>query len=202
MAQNRYDQGGQPEYGYQPPSDNNYHYNNAAGGSTSIGRRPTTLGRAPTRRIVPGGNSIANASHNIQRGRTLIRPDRYQEPPPLLTGKQTSSGSGFDPWVIFSRIVTFWALPPMLTAFKMGDASMQQAWREKMTLCFLIACMGGFVAFITIGLNSVLCPSDQSNNQQNYASYNDTANARKYPFFFFLYLLFSLYSPYLTPFSL
>ncbi|KAG2204357.1 hypothetical protein INT47_009399 [Mucor saturninus] len=177
MAQNRYDQGGQPEYGYQPPSDNNYHYNNATGGSTSIGRRPTTLGRAPTRRIVPGGNSIANASHNVQRGRTLIRPDRYQEPPPLLTGKQTSSGSAFDPWVIFSRIVTFWALPPMLTAFKMGDASMQQAWREKMTLCFLIACMGGFVAFITIGLNSVLCPSDQSNNQQNYASYNDTADA-------------------------
>ncbi|KAI7884493.1 chitin synthase-domain-containing protein [Mucor mucedo] len=177
MAQNRYDQGGQPEYGYQPPSDNNYHYNNATGGSTSIGRRPTTLGRAPTRRIVPGGNSIANASHNVQRGRTLIRPDRYQEPPPLLTGKQTSSGSAFDPWVIFSRIVTFWALPPMLTAFKMGDASMQQAWREKMTLCFLIACMGGFVAFITIGLNSVLCPTDQSNNQQNYASYNDTADA-------------------------
>ncbi|KAI9248379.1 chitin synthase-domain-containing protein [Helicostylum pulchrum] len=180
MSSSRYEQspGGQ-QPGYQAPSDNNYHYNNGQGvtGSTSIGRRATTLGRAPTRRIVPGANSIANASHNIQRGRTLIRPDRYQEPPPLLTGKPTSSRSAFDPWVLFSRIVTFWALPPMLKACKMGDASMQQAWREKMTLCFLIACMGGFVAFITIGLNSVLCPTDQSNNQQNYASYNDTATA-------------------------
>lgn len=176
--------GGQP--GYQPPSDNNYHYNNGGASTTSIGRRPTTLGRAPTRRIVPGQNSIANASHNIQRGRTLIRPDRYQEPPPLLTGKPTASTSVFDPWVLLSRIVTFWALPPMLKAFKMGDASMQQAWREKMTLCFLIACMGAFVAFITIGLNSVLCPTDQSNNQQNYASYNDTLNSRKLPKYYII----------------
>ncbi|KAI8336429.1 chitin synthase-domain-containing protein [Choanephora cucurbitarum] len=166
----------QPQYGYQPPADNNYHYN-TGGSSTSIGRRPTTLGRAPTRRIVPGGNSIANASHNIQRGRTLIRPDRYQEPAPLLTGKPTSSQSVFDPWVLLSRIVTFWALPPMLRAFKMPDPGMQQAWREKITLCFIIACMGGFVAFITVGLSTTLCPSDQSNNQQNYASYNDSINS-------------------------
>jgi chitin synthase len=91
-----------------------------------------------------------------------------------LTGKPTTNSGLFDPWVLLSRIVTFWALPPMLKAFKMGDAGMQQAWREKMTLCFLIACMGAFVAFITIGLNSVLCPPEQANNQQNYASYNDT----------------------------
>ncbi|KAG0171100.1 hypothetical protein DFQ28_001203 [Apophysomyces sp. BC1034] len=145
--------------------------------TTSIGRRATTLGRAPTRRIVPGANGIANASQNIQRGRTLIRPDRYQEPPPLLTGKPTTSQSLFDPWVLLSRIVTFWALPPMLKAFSMPDKGMQQAWREKITLCFLIACMGGFVAFITIGLSSVLCPPDQASNQQNYLSYNDPINS-------------------------
>ncbi|KAG1051116.1 hypothetical protein G6F43_006657 [Rhizopus delemar] len=186
MSPTRYDApygdgGGGQQYGYQPAMDNNDHYyNNQPMNNTngvSIGRRATTLGRAPTRRIVPGANSIANASSNIQRGRTLIRPDRYQEPPPLLTGKPTSNQSLFDPWVLFSRIVTFWALPPMLRAFKMGDSGMQQAWREKITLCFIIACMGGFVAFITIGLNSVLCPSDQSNNQQNYATYNDTNSA-------------------------
>jgi chitin synthase len=188
MSPTRYDApygdgGGGQQYGYQPAMDNNDHYyNNQPVNNTngvSIGRRATTLGRAPTRRIVPGANSIANASSNIQRGRTLIRPDRYQEPPPLLTGKPTSNQSLFDPWVLFSRIVTFWALPPMLRAFKMGDSGMQQAWREKITLCFIIACMGGFVAFITIGLNSVLCPSDQSNNQQNYATYNDTNSGKR-----------------------
>ncbi|CEG69562.1 Putative Chitin synthase [Rhizopus microsporus] len=188
-----YGGGGGQQYGYQPPADNNYYYNNGGfqnnnnnnsnynnnvnSGGVSVGRRATTLGRAPTRRIVPGANSIANASSNIQRGRTLIRPDRYQEPPPLLTGKPTASRSLFDPWVLFSRIVTFWALPPMLKAFKMGDAGMQQAWREKITLCFIIACMGGFVAFITIGLNSVLCPPEASLNTLNYASYNDTVGA-------------------------
>ncbi|KAI9282206.1 chitin synthase-domain-containing protein [Sporodiniella umbellata] len=180
MPPGRYDgtyAGGQPQqqYGYQPPADNNYYYNNGAqqGNPVSVGRRATTLGRAPTRRIMPGDNSIANASSNIQRGRTLIRPDRYQEPPPLLTGKPTSGNTLFDPWVLFSRIVTFWALPPMLKAFKMGDAGMQQAWREKMTLCFLIVCIGGFVGFITIGLNTTLCPSDSTTNQ-TYLTYNDT----------------------------
>ncbi|KAI8341473.1 chitin synthase-domain-containing protein [Chlamydoabsidia padenii] len=145
--------------------------------NNALGRKPTTLGRAPTRRMVPGANSIANASQNIQRGRTLIRPDRYQEPAPLLTGKSTNSQGWFDPWVIISRIITFWALPPLLQAFGKTDKGMQQAWREKMTLCFLIACLGAFVAFITIGLSSVMCPPDQANNQQNYASYNDTINS-------------------------
>jgi chitin synthase len=146
----------------------------------ALGRKPTTLGRAPTRRMVPGANSIANASQNIQRGRTLIRPDRYQEPAPLLTGKSTNSQGWFDPWVIISRMITFWALPPLLQAFGKTDKGMQQAWREKMTLCFLIACLGAFVAFITIGLSSVMCPPDQANNQQNYASYNDTINSGRY----------------------
>ncbi|KAI9029042.1 chitin synthase-domain-containing protein [Phycomyces nitens] len=160
------------EYAYRA-TESNYRYN---AGAASVGRTPTTLGRAPTRRMAPGGNSIANASQNIQRGRTLIRPDRYQEPAPLLTGKTTSSGTMFDPWTFFSRVVTFWALSPMLKALGMPDASMQQAWREKITLCFLIACMGGFVAFITIGLSSVLCPPTDASNQQNYLSYNDSIN--------------------------
>jgi chitin synthase len=147
---------------------------------STIGRRPTTLGRAPTRRIIAGANSNANnASHDIQRGRTLIRPDRYQEPAPLMTGKPTTSRSVFEPWTLFSRIVTFWALPPMLRMCGLGDKGMQQAWREKFTLCFLIACLGGFVAFITIGLSTVLCPPGAANNSENFASYNDTSGACK-----------------------
>ncbi|KAI9269019.1 hypothetical protein BDA99DRAFT_503253, partial [Phascolomyces articulosus] len=136
-------------YAYTTATSNNPAYTH---GATAVGRRPTVLGRAPTRRMVPGANSIANAGQNIQRGRTLIRPDRYQEPPPLLTGKPTASRSAFDPWILFSRIVTFWAFAPMLAALGKSDKGMQQAWREKMALCFIIACMGGFVAFITIGL--------------------------------------------------
>ncbi|KAI9311412.1 chitin synthase-domain-containing protein [Dichotomocladium elegans] len=144
---------------------------------TTIGRRQTKLGRAPTRRVLPGANSIANAGQNIQRGRTLIRPDRYQEPPPLLTGKPEKSRGWFDPWVFLSLVVTFWAPPVLLRSMGMGDKGMQQAWREKITLCFLIACLGGIVAFITIGVSSVLCPPEQSANLQNFARYNDTLNS-------------------------
>ncbi|KAJ2960045.1 hypothetical protein NQZ79_g4566 [Umbelopsis isabellina] len=154
---------------YQPPG--------YRGGPPNPGmsRRPT-LGRAPSRRIVPGHNSIAHAGSNLQRGRTLIRPDRYQEPAPLLTGKQQSSG-GFDVWVIISRILTCWAFSPMLKAIGKSDKGMQQAWREKVTLCIIIAMMGGMVAFLTVGLSLVLCPPDQSNNQEHYAHYNDTVMA-------------------------
>ena len=164
--------GGGGDFAYGNSTTTNY--NTAAGGNVSLGRKQTTLGRAPTRRMVPGANGIANAGQNIQRGRTLIRPERYQEPPPLLTGKSEKTRSAFDPWVILSRIVTFWALPSMLKAFSMPDKSMQQAWREKITLCFLIACMGGIVGFITVGLATVLCPPDSSNNSANFAAYNDT----------------------------
>lgn len=167
--------GGGSDYAYSTASDTTY----TPAGSVSVGRRQTTLGRAPTRRIMPGANNIQNAGANINRGRTLIRPDRYQEPPPLLTGKTQKSRSVFDPWVLLSRIVTFWALPPMLRAMKMPDPGMQQAWREKFTLCFIIACMGGIVAFITMGVSSVLCPPDQSNNAQ-YATYNDTLSGGKF----------------------
>ncbi|KAI8061577.1 chitin synthase-domain-containing protein [Gongronella butleri] len=164
-----------------PPSSGPRGYNqfaDPAGNSTSIGRRPTTLGRAPTRRIITGANrNVNNAGQDIQRGRTLIRPDRYQEPAPLMTGKPETSRSAFEPWTLFSRIVTFWAPAPLLKACGLSDKGMQQAWREKITLCFLIACLGGFVAFITLGVSYVLCPGDSSNNQANFADYNDTLNA-------------------------
>ncbi|CAO3598354.1 unnamed protein product [Absidia cylindrospora] len=170
-----YQQQPQQQQQQQPPP---HHYVDTTGNSTSIGRRPTTLGRAPTRRIIAGANNnVNNAGQDIQRGRTLIRPDRYQEPAPLMTGKPQTSRSAFEPWTLLSRIVTFWALPPMLKACGLSDKSMQQAWREKMTLCFLIACLGGFVAFITIGLSTVLCPPGAANNKEHFASYNDSTSA-------------------------
>ena len=96
-----------------------------------------------------------------------------------MTGKTPANRSLFEPWVLISRIVTFWALPPMLKACGLHDKAMQQAWREKITLCVIIACLGGFVAFIIVGLSSVLCPPSQAASQQTYATYNDTVNSGK-----------------------
>lgn len=99
----------------------------------------------------------------IQRSKTLTRPERFQPQVPLIN-PQSASGShktepGSPTWRIFSKIITCWAIPPCLSACGMRDKPTQQAWREKVTLVFLALFMGGFVGFITMALNRVLCPS-------------------------------------------
>jgi chitin synthase len=39
------------------------------------------------------------------------------------------------------------------------DAMVQQAWREKLSLCYIIFLLCGALAFITYGLNQTLCPT-------------------------------------------
>ncbi|CCO29474.1 chitin synthase [Rhizoctonia solani AG-1 IB] len=123
---------------------------------------PTTRpppNRAPTR-----------TGPELKRGKTLTRPERGVAPVPLINPpapllpapgaqKVVVSDDGFDVWVTFSRVVTFWA-PGMLLASMGGmkDPAVQQAWREKVALCIIAAIMGGVVGFATIGLERVLCP--------------------------------------------
>ncbi|CAO1614825.1 unnamed protein product [Sympodiomycopsis kandeliae] len=99
----------------------------------------------------------------MQRSKTLTRPERQQPQVPLIN-PQTASGSekteaGSPAWRNFSIFITCWAFPPCLSACGMKDKPTQQAWREKVTLVFLALLMGGFVGFITMALNRVLCPS-------------------------------------------
>ncbi|KAL0089727.1 chitin synthase [Phycomyces blakesleeanus] len=42
--------------------------------------------------------------------------------------------------------------------FKKQNAMMQQAWREKLTLVYIILLLCGILAYITYGLNKTLCP--------------------------------------------
>ncbi|CAG8454384.1 7639_t:CDS:2 [Dentiscutata erythropus] len=111
-----------------------------------------------------------NNGASLRRNRTLNRPERYQPAAPLLPGKKESKP--FDLWVLFSRIVTFWA--PNILLSKCGgfpDKQAQQAWREKVTLCFIALIMGAVVAFLTVGFRPVLCPADSANNSQNFLHY-------------------------------
>lgn len=65
----------------------------------------------------------------------------------------------WDAWRIFSRIVTFWAPPFLLSSLGgMKDRQVQQAWREKIALCFIIAVLCCVVGFLTVGFQKVLCP--------------------------------------------
>ncbi|KAF0332974.1 glycosyltransferase family 2 protein [Gigaspora margarita] len=111
---------------------------------------------------------------SLRRNRTLNRPERYQPAAPLLTGKKERKP--FDLWVVFSRIITFWA--PSILLSKCGgfpDKQSQQAWREKVTLCFIALFMGAIVAFLTVGFRPVLCPADSADNSQHFLHYGTSA---------------------------
>ncbi|QRV93872.1 chitin synthase [Ceratobasidium sp. AG-Ba] len=124
-------------------------------------RPPPT--RAPTR---------TGPSGTLKRGKTLTRPERGVAPAPLINppapllpavgalpvaAKQDDSS--WDPWVTFSRVVTFWAPNFLLSSLGgLNEAATRQAWREKVALCIIAATLGGIVGFATIGLERVLCP--------------------------------------------
>ena len=111
----------------------------------------------------------------MRRAKTLTRPERGVAPVPLINPQvpalpaTTSAGAavnsdaynGSSAWRIFSRIVTFWAPDVVLSSVGgLKDASVRQAWREKITLCFIIAVLCGAVGFATVGFQRVLCPPD------------------------------------------
>ncbi|KAL1922101.1 uncharacterized protein VTP21DRAFT_10743 [Calcarisporiella thermophila] len=108
----------------------------------------------------------------LDRSRTLIRPERQQQQKALLGEKETGR---FDPWVIFSRIVTFWAPSFLLAKLGKTEPEMQQAWREKIALCLIIAILCALVAFLTVGLQYVLCRPEDVENTQAYLFFNDSS---------------------------
>ncbi|KXN73036.1 glycosyltransferase family 2 protein, partial [Conidiobolus coronatus NRRL 28638] len=65
------------------------------------------------------------------------------------------------PWIVFSRIVTWYAPGPVLRFFKMDTHEIQQAWREKMALVSIIVTLCLCVGFLTFGLQPAICgPGD------------------------------------------
>ncbi|CAG8570832.1 8959_t:CDS:2 [Acaulospora morrowiae] len=110
---------------------------------------------------------------SLSRGRTLSRPERYQATTPMLPGNKKDS---FDLWVFFSRFITFWAPGTLLSSvFGLPDKQSRQAWREKITLCFIALVMSGIVAFLTVGFTAVLCPPSQSNNPDKFLRFGDSS---------------------------
>jgi len=117
----------------------------------------------------------ATQAQGLRRGKTLNRPERFQAAAPLLTGKKESTT--WDPWVLFSRIVTFWAPGTLLSSIGgLGDKQSQQAWREKIALCFIAVVLGGVVAFLTVGFTVVLCPPSEAKNPDQFLRFADLSN--------------------------
>ncbi len=102
----------------------------------------------------------------MRRTKTLTRPERGVAPPPLITIHSQLSpfpapepSSSIDAWVIFTRVVTFWAPSVLLSSVGgLKDKAVRRAWREKMALCFIILVLCALIGFATVGLQRVLCP--------------------------------------------
>lgn len=118
----------------------------------------------------------------VRRAKTLTRPERSVAPVPLITPQPAGVGAadpvgsgGFDPWKIFSRIITFWAPGVLLSSLGgLHDKQKQQAWREKITLCFIIMSLCGTVGFITVGLQNVFCPQNSEGTAARFISVGST----------------------------
>ncbi|KAJ1658118.1 hypothetical protein IWQ61_002583 [Dispira simplex] len=111
-----------------------------------------------------GGRGYRAGGGTLRRGKTLIRPERQQAPERMVTGDTEKSG-GVWPW--FAKIVSFWAPGFILAKLGMPDKSMQQAWREKFALCFIIAVICAAVVFLVLFLGTVFCPSDAAQSQND-----------------------------------
>ncbi|KAL1922994.1 uncharacterized protein VTP21DRAFT_9370 [Calcarisporiella thermophila] len=122
-------------------------------------------------------------NRQFDRTHSLIRPDRHRSRQPLIRDgseihrarsvrrpmvapnnkEQPSNGEeGEVPlgiWTLFSWLVTC-CVPGFLLRTCCGKKNklVQQAWREKVALCFIILIFCGLLGFITYGLQPLLCP--------------------------------------------
>ncbi|KDN52539.1 glycosyltransferase family 2 protein [Tilletiaria anomala UBC 951] len=118
----------------------------------------------------------------VQRAKTLTRPERSQPQQPLINPSGTSPASpagartqqgGLSWWRVFARLVTFWAPGVFLSACGLKDGASKQAWREKVALVFLAMLVGGFIGFITMGLNAAFCTAADASGAEDYTHVGD-----------------------------
>ncbi|KAI8846501.1 chitin synthase-domain-containing protein [Chytridium lagenaria] len=190
-----YPQGGNvPPPGPPPPEQQGLLNNNAYPGpnpDSNLYRRPTailkTLGR--------GNTSYANPSNEP---RTMVRPDRHVDLPRMLTTarplrefEQTPPTAAkvatlkrqaqqkkprwgpANPWVAFSWAVTCCFPFFCLSMCGIKGPGPQQAWREKVALCWIVLGLSGIVVFYIVFFNGLLCPTklmERNNIQLNPAN--------------------------------
>ncbi|KAK7057383.1 glycosyltransferase family 2 protein [Favolaschia claudopus] len=113
---------------------------------------------------------MQSSGTTVRRAKTLTRPERGVAPVPLITPASEPGAPQLpveshenDAWRITSKVLTFWAPAVLLSNIGgMRDKSVRQAWREKMTLCIIIAVACAAIAFITVGFQRVLCTNTQA----------------------------------------
>ncbi|KAL7751349.1 ATP-dependent RNA helicase [Sorochytrium milnesiophthora] len=99
-----------------------------------------------------------SAGHEVKRSTfrtSVVHPHQL----PRRTAKHSAQHSSW--WTYMSRACTL-CFPAILlrSVGKMPDSTVQQAWREKMTLCIIITVCCGMLTYLTVGLTRSICGSD------------------------------------------
>ncbi|KAJ2345465.1 Chitin synthase, class 3, partial [Coemansia sp. RSA 2618] len=133
--------------------------------SRSLARAEKADGAVRQRAISRGTGSrrprvSASAPRNRQRKQAAA----------TAAGKRRCCAS---PWLAYCRVVTFWAPGRVLKCFGMAEPKVQLAWREKMGLVSIILFIMGVIAFVTFGLQQVLCGLS---GQQTRVKWNEVGN--------------------------
>ncbi|KAJ2484956.1 hypothetical protein IWW47_005611, partial [Coemansia sp. RSA 2052] len=109
----------------------------------------------------------------LRRGRTLVRSERGQAMAPMVKKEKRK----LTPWVVYSKIITFWAPGFLLAKLgRMPDPGMQQAWREKIALVSLIVLICGAVVYLTIFLPMTFCPEKVAKHQSDIFELGDKSS--------------------------
>ncbi|KAI8137132.1 chitin synthase-domain-containing protein [Fennellomyces sp. T-0311] len=147
-----------------------YHYRRHA--STSRGVAPSTTGNRPMERRVTGRKPTV-----IRRGKSILgREEKDDDDDPrrqIGAGLSGSGGEGAvnteyrdsfwqqlpNPWLLYCRVLTCCIPGSLLTACGIPQGPAHMAWREKIGLLSFIACVMGFVGFLTFGFTQAVCPT-------------------------------------------
>jgi chitin synthase len=117
--------------------------------------------------------TIPRSQSGLRRYKTLNRPHLAHPPSPLVHPPRKLSK--FDPWRIYSHIITFWAPDFLLRRCgrRMKSAVVRQAWREKIALFAIAIVLWGFVAFYTLFMRQIMCPASTLAAASNQLYFND-----------------------------
>ncbi|KAL1920786.1 uncharacterized protein VTP21DRAFT_11421 [Calcarisporiella thermophila] len=113
------------------------------------------------------GENPANPIQSYERTASVRRQQRPLVAPTKSPQGNVNSGGNkftpcrFRPWTWFSWAVTCCVPGFVLRSCGKADPHMQQAWREKVTLCLIILFFCGLLAFLTFALQPALCPQQR-----------------------------------------
>jgi len=130
-----------------------------------------------TGKLIKRKNTLSRPERRASRKRNLVAHDL---PPPVRAGattinrKQTvkvEKKERMSLWECFSKTATICICSGCLSKCGgMTQPAVQQAWREKVTLCMICLFMMGIVGFVTFAMQKMACPSDGSRNQVPWAT--------------------------------